>query len=312
LEGRVAKNRVRILCLDGGGAKGFYTLGALREIEKLAEPPLCQHFRLIYGTSTGAIIASLLALGHSVDEIFELYAEHVPKIMKPFLPKSKTAALRAAAEAVFGDKRSDLFKTDVGVVATNYDTETPIIFKTSVDQAYLGKSSFIPFFGCTIADAVQASCSAYPFFKPHTIATPKKQVIKCMDGGYCANNPTLYAIADALGGLKTPPENLRVISVGVGLYPEPKRNPRSVAWWLNKWPGVRFWQKTLEVNTQSMDRLRNVLYSHIPTVRINEAYIKPEMATDLLERNRTKLDLLHSRGADSVREHENKLKEFFA
>jgi uncharacterized protein len=295
-----------------GGAKGFYTLGALREVEKLAGAPLYKHFRLIYGTSTGSIIASLLALGHSVDEIFDLYAEHVPKIMRPLLPAAKTRALRAAGEAVFGNKRHDLFKTDVGIVATNYDSETPMIFKTSVDQAYLGKSSFIPFFGCTIADAVQASCSAYPFFKPHKITTPKKQVITLMDGGYCANNPTLYTIADALGALKTPPENLRVLSIGVGLYPEPKRNWRSVAWWLNKWPGVRFWQKTLEVNTQSMERLRYVLYSHIPSVRINEAYTKPEMATDLLERDRAKLDLLHARGADSVREHEAKLKEFFS
>jgi predicted acylesterase/phospholipase RssA len=48
----------RVLSLDGGGAKGFYTLGVLREIEAL-----WQSFDLIFGTSTGSIIAALLALG---------------------------------------------------------------------------------------------------------------------------------------------------------------------------------------------------------------------------------------------------------
>ena len=59
----------RVLSLDGGGAKGFYTLGALMEIEALVGRRLCEKFDLIYGTSTGAIIAALLGLGKSVDEI---------------------------------------------------------------------------------------------------------------------------------------------------------------------------------------------------------------------------------------------------
>jgi uncharacterized protein len=63
----------RVLSLDGGGAKGFYTLGALKEIESLVGCRLSEKFDLIYGTSTGAIIAALLGLGRSVDEIQTLY-----------------------------------------------------------------------------------------------------------------------------------------------------------------------------------------------------------------------------------------------
>jgi patatin-like phospholipase/acyl hydrolase len=59
----------RVLSLDGGGAKGFYTLGALMEIEALVGCRLCEKFNLIYGTSTGAIITALLGLGKPVDEI---------------------------------------------------------------------------------------------------------------------------------------------------------------------------------------------------------------------------------------------------
>src|SRR6266849_4952909 len=72
----------RILSLDGGGAKGFYTLGVLKEIEAMLGCPLYKRFDLVFGTSTGAIIASLIALGRETEEIHELYKEHVPKVMK--------------------------------------------------------------------------------------------------------------------------------------------------------------------------------------------------------------------------------------
>jgi patatin-like phospholipase/acyl hydrolase len=52
---------LRILTLDGGGAKGFYTLGVLKEIEAMIGGPLHQKFDLVFGTSTGAIITSTLS-----------------------------------------------------------------------------------------------------------------------------------------------------------------------------------------------------------------------------------------------------------
>ena len=76
----------RILSLDGGGAKGFYTLGVLKEIEGLVESKLCEKFDLVFGTSTGAIIAALVGLGFSVDDIAKLYRTHVVEIMGRWLP----------------------------------------------------------------------------------------------------------------------------------------------------------------------------------------------------------------------------------
>ena len=64
---------LRVLTLDGGGAKGFYTLGVLKEIEAMSGCPLHEKFDLIFGTSTGSIIAALIALGKTVEEILALY-----------------------------------------------------------------------------------------------------------------------------------------------------------------------------------------------------------------------------------------------
>jgi predicted patatin/cPLA2 family phospholipase len=300
----------RVLSLDGGGAKGFYTLGVLREIEKLIGCPIHQRFDLIYGTSTGSIIASLLALGKSVPEILALYQAHVPTVMKRRFARTRSAALKKLTESVFGDSMFIDAKTSIGIVATRWVEERPMIFKLHVSQAFGSKSSFVPGFGVRIGDAVQASCSAYPFFQRQIIKTATGDHVELMDGGFCANNPTLYAIADALVAMKRPPENIRVVSIGCGTYP-PKPLPIwALSFWLQKTPGVKLLQKTLEVNTQSMDQLRKNLYEHIPTVRISDEFSEPAMATDLFEHDLKKLNILTQRGVKSFSDNEATLKKF--
>src|SRR5258708_6265454 len=125
----------RILSLDGGGAKGFYTLGVLNEIEAMIAPRrLSDHFDLIFGTSTGAIIAALLGLGYTVAEVHKLYRTHVPTVMKPWRASAKTAALRRLASEVFGDKSFNNCLTGVGIVAARWLEERPMIFKPDKNQ----------------------------------------------------------------------------------------------------------------------------------------------------------------------------------
>ena len=64
---RTSADACRVLSLDGEGAKGFYTLGVLKEIEAMVGQPICECFDLIFGTSTGGIIAGLL--GYQVRQI---------------------------------------------------------------------------------------------------------------------------------------------------------------------------------------------------------------------------------------------------
>jgi predicted acylesterase/phospholipase RssA len=305
----------RVLSLDGGGAKGFYTLGVLKEIEAMIGGPLCERFDLIFGTSTGAIIAALLALGHKVDDIHTLYKEHVPAIMRRRTARGKSEALAHLAKTVFSDRDFTHVKTGVGIVATRWVFEKPMIFKGSVTQAHGRHGTFVPGFGCTIADAVQASCSAYPFFNKSVITTGEGHEVELIDGGYCANNPTLYAIADAVKALNKAHSNLRVVSVGVGVYPEPKHwaAPKHWASWLTKhlvgFTGIQLLQKTLNVNTASMEQLRSILFKDIQTVRINDTFEPPEMATDLMESDLKKLNMLYQRGGESFAHHESALKE---
>jgi patatin-like phospholipase/acyl hydrolase len=66
----------KILSLDGGGIRGVISVEVLHRLETLLREQtgrpdlrLCDWFDLIAGTSTGAITAALLGLGHSVADI---------------------------------------------------------------------------------------------------------------------------------------------------------------------------------------------------------------------------------------------------
>jgi uncharacterized protein len=306
----MAEKLFRVLSLDGGGAKGFYTLGILREIEAMIGCRLCGRFDLIYGTSTGSIIGSMLGLGKSVTEIISAYQDHVPTVMKETAPGKRTAALTELQKIIFADAKFDDMKTHVGVVTAKWMIHEPMIFKTNITQAFGMKDSFVPGFGVRVGDAVQASCSAYPYFERKTVVTAKADNIELIDGGFCANNPTLYAIGDALVSMKNDPSQVRVVSLGCGSYPAPPAKWWTIGHWKEKTPGVQLLQKTLEINSASMERLRTLLYAHVPTVRINQAFSEPAMATDLFEHNRVKLNILTQRGTQSFADNEQVLKQF--
>jgi hypothetical protein len=216
---------------------------------------------------------------------------------------AKSAALSKLAEEVFEEATFEDVQTGLGVVTTRWELETPMIFKGNVAQAHGRIGTFKAGFGCTISEAVQASCSAYPYFNRKTVTTAMGDEIELVDGGYCANNPTLYGIADAVAALKYEPTDCRVLSVGCGNYPTSKeglgkRTYRRVL------PTLPILEKTMGINVASMEQLRQILFKAVPTIRVNDTFERPEMATDLFEHNLAKLNILRQRGAESYASRE--------
>ncbi len=105
--------------------------------------------------------------------------------------------------------------------------------------------------------------------------------------------------------LKRAYSDLRVISIGVGVYPEPRRWR---SWLAKRFLSVQLLHKTLNVNTVSMEQLRSILFKDIWTVHINETFERPEMATDLMKSNLSKLNSLYQRGGKSFASHEAQIK----
>jgi uncharacterized protein len=104
----------RILAIDGGGVRGIISLTFLQRIQTIlrertgnSELRLCDYFDLIGGTSTGAIIATGLARGYSVEHLIEIYSSLATKgfqkstmfFLGGFIaPKFKESALLSAVE----------------------------------------------------------------------------------------------------------------------------------------------------------------------------------------------------------------------
>ena len=303
-----AKERpFRVLSLDGGGSKGVYTLGVLKEVEAMAGVPLCEVFDLIFGTSTGSIIAALLALGYKVADIESLYFKLIPAIMKKWRAKNRTRALRAEATKLFGDQDFSAFKVDIGIVCANYELERPMVFKNRREQAHGRVDTFAPGFGCTIAEAIVASCAAFPFFSMVEVNTKNQGTPILMDGGYVANNPTLFALADACQAFGKNRSEIAVLTVGVGNYNEPKRNLIH-KWIFSQWE-YRLIAKMFNTSSKTVEQLRLILFPEVDCVRVNETYSQPEYSTDLLESDEKKLKKLNVLGRESFAKHERSIRK---
>ncbi len=221
----------------------------------------------------------------------------------------RSSQLKQHAEKIFGQIRFEECITDVGIVTTHYELTRPMIFKSSPQQAHGMSATFKPGFGCTIAEAVMASSAAFPFFERVKVRTENQGEPELIDGGFVANNPTLLAIADGVKAYKIPKDRLKVLSLGVGMYKEPKPN----LWHklLFSFDTARLVPKMLEANTNTIEQLRLILFPDVSCIRINDSYSQAEYATDMLESDPHKLKMLHALGRESFSKKERDLKQAF-
>ncbi len=295
-----------ILALDGGGSLGVYTLGLLSEIERILPRPLHETFDMIYGTSTGSVIGSMIALGENISTIRKRYFAIVPHVMSRRLPRHRTAALEEWGRKIYEGAKFESFVTNVGIVATHLEFNRPMIFKTQIGMAHGSKASFEPGFGCSISDAVVGSCAAFPLFRKKTVATTNAGDRVVVDGGFSANNPTLFALTDALGPLGVEPQRIRLLSLGTGSFPQRWRLSTSLVG-----TAVPTFRTLLQTSSNTVETLRRLLFPHITTLRINEAWSDSQYRTDFLESDRDKLSTIYQLGRKSFEEHEAALRSLF-
>ena len=199
----------RILAIDGGGIRGFITLGYLERMEKLLQKRhnnvdlrLCDYFDLIGGTSSGSIIAGGLAIGLSVTEIKSLYTKLGEKlfsrkaiIFKRLSYKFQTKALEKELKNIFGNMTmdSDQLRTGLCVITKRADTgKIWSIFKHPNGKNFRETKDFL------LRQVIRASNAAPTYFKPEVIDLGNGKKGAFIDGGVSLhNNPAfqLFLIA---------------------------------------------------------------------------------------------------------------------
>lgn len=195
------KGPKKMLALDGGGVRGAITVAFLEEIERILTeeqqrqtglaadkqlaPPegteraktkpvrLGDWFDLCGGTSTGAIIAGALALGHTIGEIKDFYLRLAPRVFKrPFwrVPglqsKFDARALTDEINAIVKDRRLDSpdLITGLAVIAKRMDTGSPWILANNKKAPYWESNKFY-----RLSTLVRASTAAPHYFDPEIL-----------------------------------------------------------------------------------------------------------------------------------------------
>lgn len=218
------KDRYNILCLSGGGFRGLYSASLLRQIEQgYGVTDIAGRFDLVIGTSTGALIAAGLAMGHSAKRLEQAFLEHGPAIFAKlgwlsrlnrrlrFRPQYRTGPLSAAIEAVLGKAKAeaqlDQLDANLAIVAVSQ-----INWQLRVLSArpFAEASSRI-----TLADAILASTAAPTYFKAHKIAG----VDHLIDGGLVANSPALVGAALLSKRRFVPLDRMFILHVGTASPP---------------------------------------------------------------------------------------------
>lgn len=138
------------------------------------------------------------------------------------------------------------------------------------------------------------------------VATKSRGKPLLMDGGYVANNPTLFAIADACERFGKDRSEIAVLSVGVGNYNEPKKSVFH-RWIFSQWE-YQLIAKMFNTSSKTIEQLRAILFSDVNCIRVNESYTQPEYSTDLLESDEEKLTKLNILGGESFSKQEAGIK----
>ncbi|WP_200764028.1 patatin-like phospholipase family protein [Nitrosophilus alvini] len=199
--------KFKILSLDGGGVRGYLSVRILENIEKHLnekegnKKPLGERFDLIVGTSTGAIIAGLLAICKSAKEIRKFYENDIPIIFGKqmrrkkiagasiMFPKYKPSELQKKAESYFEGLTFEDVKIDLVVTTVDISTMTPRLYKSDFADKNKGRVDE------KLSSAIIASVSAPVYFP---VARNLKHSDYLIDGGVVANNPSMIGITDAL------------------------------------------------------------------------------------------------------------------
>ena len=235
-----------VLSLDGGGIRGAATARFLSLVEKeLSE----KHKKTIYdcvdffaGTSTGSIIALALATARlAMEEIDDLYSHRsalrVFEENKGWFERDGFNAPKYEASGKADFLREKLGeKTTLGdveegkhVLAVAYAIEQrePMVIK-STKQAHRHLLSY------RVADASSAAPTYFPTV-PMEIPSGSDDEYWLIDGGVVANNPTMCAISEVRGKLKTEIEDIKVLSVGTGFMTRKINGPESRKWGGYQW-----------------------------------------------------------------------------
>ncbi|XP_077490326.1 85/88 kDa calcium-independent phospholipase A2-like isoform X3 [Amblyomma americanum] len=190
--------RSRVLCLDGGGIRGLIIIQMLVALEAVIGQPILDCFDWAAGTSTGGVLALLLARGKTPRQCLQLYFSLKDKVFTGTRPHDADS-LEKFLQRELGE---DTLMTDIkhpklmitGVLADRHPAALHLFRNYDSPKKILGVAEDESEFpSCTppheqlVWRAARASGAAPTYFRPFG---------RFLDGGLISNNPTLDAMTE--------------------------------------------------------------------------------------------------------------------
>lgn len=312
MEGEENKS-FKILSIDGGGIRGLIPAKVLAELEaelqkEEPEKKLHEHFDLICGTSTGAILAIGIALGIPAKDLAKFYEDNAkvifPRFIFRFLPRKSRVFFNAIysnkkllkklrqvyAEANGGgDPLLNDLKTKVCVPAFNGNDGAINVLKTKHHPEYR-RDYKLPAY-----HVAMSSASAPVYFPPHSFSfnneLGKGTNVNMIDGGIFANNPALIGVFEATDKLDIPIGDISILSLGTGQGKQIiKRSwrPKNVFDWL--FPNPKLVDLVLDTQAQITEQYLLFLQRALGKMgnTFNHLRIQHDMIGDNIQLNSSK------------------------
>lgn len=224
----------RILALDGGGIKGTYSAAVIASIEKAFGCRISEYFDLISGTSTGGLLATGIAAGHSGKEMLDFYLKYGRTIFPKQGFIGKWRRFFFSSSFYSGE---DLRRVIAPILSKD---EVPLTMKESCCRllipsfnVVIGKpyyfitphSQFNNFDSDTTLLDVAMATSAAPVYFPTGIVKSDFSESEYMDGALVANSPVLAATLHAVHSIGVDPSQISVLHVGTTTTPPRHKDP---------------------------------------------------------------------------------------
>jgi len=211
--------QLKLLCLTGGGFRGYYTISVLASIEENFKANLSDYVHVYAGTSIGGIVALGLACGLKASDIKKSFIEEKDNIFKkPFLPNViwqlwgqvyDSNKLEQAIINIIGEENAQKKLRDIApVIVTTVEltTRKPILVTNLCDKTD----------DWTVLDAALATSAAPTYFSGHKV---KKSVY--VDGGLACNLPDSIAVEACFKHTEiTSRDSIHMLSIGTGKIDE--------------------------------------------------------------------------------------------
>lgn len=239
----------KLLTIEGGGIRSLISIEILQKIENLLRAELgggkdfrlCEYFDYVAGTSSGAIIATCLSWGMSVEEIRKFYRESGEEmfdkasLLKRFRHMYEDKKISKKLQDFFGKETtlgSSKLKTLLMMVVRNATTDLPWFLSNNPRAKYNDRSRFDCNLDIPLWQIIRASTALPIYFPPEVIRVGSQDFV-FTDGGISTyNNPAfqLFLMATAEPyRLEWPggEEKLLLVSVGSGFTPlvQPELSP---------------------------------------------------------------------------------------